>query len=207
MRRLDEEMQLNAFLFRDVEGRANGRLPEGDSKAADENNGNNVSEDDQKKKAEDGKRKYILLRAQNMVYKYKKKEEHWYIIRNMAFVCFVIMALYALFVAGMLINSFVQYEGDSMERLLPQLIILGVYVLCVPIAIVIFRVSSVRRKKADEIVNKIYNMTVAYQMNAGEYNQEDSQENLRKFVDALQSCAKEERKGAKGKKGKENSEE
>lgn len=197
MRRLDEEMQLNAFLFRDVEGKVTGGLGEGERKAVEEKSGSDDNVEDGRKKAEDGKKKYILQRAQNMVYQYKKKEEHWYIIRNMAFLCLIIMAVYALFAAGSVLYSFAQYEDYNVEMMLPLFITLGVYVCCVPISISVFRVSSVRRKKIDEIVNKIYNMTVAYQMNAGEYNHEDSQKNLQKFVDALQRCVDEDGKGNK----------
>ncbi len=73
MRRLDEEMQLNAFLFRDVEGKATGGLGEGERKAVEEKSGSDDNIEDGRKKAEDGKKKYILQRAQNMVYQYKKK--------------------------------------------------------------------------------------------------------------------------------------
>ncbi len=66
MRKLDEEMQLNAFLFQDIEQKE-------ETEAPIKLNHENKKIEEEIKSSDDKKKEYILRRTQSSVYKNGKK--------------------------------------------------------------------------------------------------------------------------------------
>lgn len=178
MRKLDEEMQLNAFLFQDIEQKE-------ETEAPIKLNHENKKIEEEIKSSDDKKKEYILRRAQIIVYKYGKKQEMYKKIINcaLALIAFGIIGFSYRFIQ----NDILIYSNNIVYMALCGI---GIYILI----LVVFW-CKLREKKLCNIREDIYSITVKFQTGVGAYNSEDKQENLEVFVKDLEEYIREERYG------------
>lgn len=171
MKRLDEEMQLNAFIFRDVE-------------QADPDNWELMQENQENHResptSEERKKEYILRRAQIVVYQYGKKQETY---RKWIIVACILLLAVGIGIINILIN------GDQFDIFIFGGVCLAALVLDILI-IIVFRNCQV---KLQNICQEIYSITVKFQTNVKPYDCDSKQQALEKFVMDLEEYVEKER--------------
>lgn len=171
MKRLDEEMQLNAFIFHDIE------QTESDNAAAmsdkKENNAGSSTCDDRKKE-------YILRRAQIVVYQYGKKRE---MFKKLAALAGIMLIAAVIGVIRIIINR------DQLEYI-ARLIYGGICLATIVGTIISITVLICHIKRLYSICQDIYSLTVKFQTSAESYRRESKQQNLDSFVIELEKYVK-----------------
>lgn len=174
MSRLDEEMQINTFLFRTVK-----RESSEEKKSAQGSNNtvaDNADNANCDEKTLEEKKEYILRRAQIAVYKYSKRKER---LRRILLLSVALLILWFY-----LVFYLIYYMLTALNR---AKIFLGIVLIIIGALLIIFIVyERTEYRRLTNLIEEIYSMTVQFQMNAGRYNQED--ENLSMYVEDLEEC-------------------
>lgn len=172
MKRLDEEMHLNSFLFEDIEQSNNKAQPISEE----------TKEITKEKTSYEKKKEYILRRAQIMVYQYGKKREMY---KGIMFLAYMLLAVEP-FVLLYLIVSFVNGVKGDYRHIMYICLSVGL-----AIAMSILGIACRRcMKKYYNICQEIYSMTVKFQTCIGSYSAESKQMNLEMYVVELEKYLK-----------------
>lgn len=178
MKRLDEEMHLNAFLFQDIE--------QTDSRDSFAKNAGTEEEVDSRTLAE-RKREYILRRAQIIVYQYGKKQE---LYRKVMILASVLCAVGVISLIYLIVGGYIsEYAYHN-----------TFFILC-PCWISIMAMAAcmcrLRFKKIYNIRQEIYSITVKFQTSVESYHSESRQMNLENYVVELERYVEKERRKRK----------
>lgn len=178
MKRLDEEMHLNAFLFQDIE--------QTDSRDSFAKNAGTEEEVDSRTRAE-RKREYILRRAQIIVYQYGKKQE---LYRK-------VMILASMLCAAGVISLICLIVGGDISEYVNRDIFLMLCACWIYIMAIVACICGLRFKKIYNIRQEIYSITVKFQTSVEAYHSENRQMNLENYVVELERYVEKERRKRK----------